>query len=262
MSEAQAATKQCPRCAETIKLEALVCHFCHQEFAVTHLGYCATCHRQVDVGSGSVCPTCGNEVTDVTTFSEPVAVSTAAPMQPAPAPAAGAAPGRGRSETTRVAMGAITAMVGGILVVIASFLPWFKYLTTVSGWDIFDGQTKLGGNPFLIEHMFSAAFNPLFTGLTTVILGVLAAATALVILISPRPPLPQRYAVPLPLVVLSVIVGIVLLAVTAANLSSYVIGGKGFGAEIGVLILPVGGLLALVGFISAINRPVSMWRVR
>ena len=87
-SEGSEQTKTCPRCAEHIKAEALVCHFCRQEFTVRHLGYCTTCHEQVDVGAGTTCPTCGKAVMDATTESEPVA----SPLtRPAPT-AAGVAP--------------------------------------------------------------------------------------------------------------------------------------------------------------------------
>jgi hypothetical protein len=214
----------------------------------------------VDVGAGSACPTCGSEVTDLTIQSQPVLVPASAAAQPA---SAAAQPASAISEIRRIAAWVIVAAAGGGLVAVASFLPWFGYARiTKTGWDIFDVQSKVG-NPFLVEHMFSSAFNPVFTGLTTLILGILAVVVAGIILVSPRPALPGKYSVPLVVVALATILGLAVFMVAFVNVGAYVVGNpRGYSLEIGLILLVIGGVLAMLGLVGAMQRPSSMWRGR
>jgi uncharacterized RDD family membrane protein YckC len=76
-------TRQCPVCAETIKVEAKVCRFCGTKFDVTRRGYCQTDHDTVDVDENGNCKLCGNPVIDAHVESSPIQESKPAAAMPA-----------------------------------------------------------------------------------------------------------------------------------------------------------------------------------
>ena len=57
-------TKRCVQCAESIKAEARICHFCGARFEVLVRGYCPQDHEQVPVDNRGRCSRCGSEVVD------------------------------------------------------------------------------------------------------------------------------------------------------------------------------------------------------
>jgi hypothetical protein len=154
---------------------------------------------------------------------------------------------------------AFFALAGGGLVVVSSFLPWIKYKTdllTFTGWDI---GSRIGDNA-LIVSVFRGGTVPMFGGLATVILGGVAAATAVLLLaLARRSEADRRPAQPV--VVLACVVGVIVAAAVSVNLISYLHDGYdlGFSIEYGLILLVAAGYFVLLGLTRAVGGP---WRWR
>ena len=81
-------------------------------------------------------------------------------------------------------------LAGGLTLVVATFLDWLHDGTTVTGWQLYDVQSKAGDNLWVIGDMFGDVFGvvyPFVTGLTTLVGGLVVIVLALVALVLPIP---------------------------------------------------------------------------
>lgn len=88
----QTQTKRCPRCAEDIKAEAVVCRYCGTEFTITRQGYCPSCHKAVQPTATDACPDCSGSLVDIHVESEPLNVSVPSVSPPTPGPTVAPSP--------------------------------------------------------------------------------------------------------------------------------------------------------------------------
>lgn len=90
------------------------------------------------------------------------------------------------SFSSRRGLGGVSALVGGILMVVSAFLPWLGYPSsgdTVTGWDTY--ALASGSAQWFTQDAFSAGgFSPGFTGLSVLIAGAVLVLLSLVMLLS------------------------------------------------------------------------------
>jgi hypothetical protein len=227
-----ATTRKCPRCAEENPLEALVCEHCHLDLtAVATATATQAAPAQAGVGTDG---------------ASPVVAPSTAPAMP--------------TWTAQTLLGMTIALVGGGLVIVASFLPWLRHPNvTLTGWDLVDSTPRGGGNPLLIMNAF-AEFDPMATGLTTVILGGLMAMLAVVVLVAPKQLPPSRAWVPDEVILIMVpIMGCAMLAAIFNVVSALSPNASAAGVEIeyGLFVLCAGVVVWLVGMLVEMSRPPS-----
>lgn len=92
---------------------------------------------------------------------------------------------RARRRRLRL-LGAALMLAGGLTLVGATFLDWLRDGTVVTGWELYDVQSKAGDNLWVIGDMFGGV-TPFVTGLTTLVSGLVVIVLALVALMLPIP---------------------------------------------------------------------------
>ena len=90
-----------------------------------------------------------------------------------------------KSRTTRVALGAV-ALLGGLLALVATFLPWLSAdtadggRTSITGWGGITGSSQIAGTNLNDVLNGVGSYRP---GLVGLILGVVAAIAGVVIMV-------------------------------------------------------------------------------
>ena len=160
--------KMCPRCAEDIRVEALVCRFCGAEFTTTKLGYCATCHHSVTPNDDVRCPACGSELLDLRTVSE--VLTPAEPAPPTPIATAGSAARRAEPSPVMAPTGRLREAIvpagkqriGYRLLSVSAGLLFALLLFSVIGLGV--ASTNTDPSPFTYWHKRSLGWATEFGG--------------------------------------------------------------------------------------------------
>jgi len=165
----------------------------------------------------------------------------------------------GKRSAGRI-VSAIIGLVGGVLVVVGTFLAWLSYgPMSFTGWDLYDARSKASANVFAIKEMFSG-WSPFFTGLTTLICGVVLIVVALLVLVLPGSRTPGSKEVNVGLGVVLTLITVLAVAPCLWNPFEWVMNGRdksfGVGIEtgVGLWLVLAGAIAALLGITSGLAR--------
>jgi|GEM_PF-1715982 len=168
------------------------------------------------------------------------------------------------SLTSRRGLGGFAALVGGALMIVSVFLPWFgSGGQTFSGWD--SVNPSLGdissageavetiadaGNFFDTPYFAADGFSPFFTGLSILIAGALLALIGLAMLASLRG---GAFRLPAAGQMVLLVLGIVVAVVGVTNLASLYATGPGtefLKPEYGLFLLTAGAVVGFFGVLA------------
>ena len=154
--------------------------------------------------------------------------------------------------TPRRRLGAVLVMVGGAAIAIASFLPWLGNGHDLTGWDVYTRRSAAGANPFLFRpDDWTDVSSYFFTGLTTMVVGVLLVVTAAVLLIAQGKPPPSTSIVWLALTLPAGLVVVAGLLVPLVNLLSAAV-GPGYAlvsVQYGLWVALAGAGVVIIGWV-------------
>ncbi len=163
-----------------------------------------------------------------------------------PGPGAPMPPGYGMpvaKKHTKLYLGSLLALLGGIVAVITSWLPWAgSFGVNITGWDIFNGADNLGQRFLQIVDG-----KPTFTALPMIIAGGLIVLLALLMLLSRK----KGWAAVTLILALGVLAMSVITMVSMKTLGS---GGISFGLSLqyGIYLLGAFGVVGVLGSIIAL----------
>jgi len=165
----------------------------------------------------------------------------------------------GKRSAGRI-VSAIIGLVGGALVVGGTFLDWLSYgPMSFTGWDLYDARSEASANVFAINEMFSG-WSPFFTGLTTLICGVVLIVVALLVLVLPGSRTPGSKEVNVGLGIVLTLITVLAVAPCLWNPFEWVMNGrdKSFGvgieAGVGLWLVLAGAIAALLGITNGLAR--------
>jgi hypothetical protein len=171
---------------------------------------------------------------------------------------AGAAPATvagGRSAVRLV--GGLLGVVGGAAVIVATFLEWFSgYWVNLSGWDVYDLRSEYDQNVLVVGDFFGEN-SPLFSGLVTLIVGVVIVLLALLLLALPGSKRAGARELNAGVAFLFVALASLLLIPGIVNLVSWLASDarEAADAAFGFYLVLIGGAVAWVGvLIAAIGK--------
>lgn len=180
----------CPQCGKENRDGAKFCVSCGSALPV--MG--TEPQRQTPLPPG-ISPPTAPQATPTSVPSPPPAQSTytGAAYQPTPPgqvtyPPGVAQPWVPRAQETkpraRVYVGAAVVILSGILILLSSFMPWARETgyyggESGTGWELLDTYNELEINPFFNDDLYD---KPLFSGLCSLIAGILIAAFGLLLL--------------------------------------------------------------------------------
>jgi hypothetical protein len=165
------------------------------------------------------------------------------------------------SLSSRRGLGGFAALIGGALMVVSVFLPWFSGEWTggesITGWDSVNTQisTISGTGDFFNTPFFAGdGFSPFFTGLSILIAGGLLCLISLAMLASLRGgafrlPGAGHFAL--------TVLGIIIVIVGVTDLASLYATGPGsefLKPEYGLFLLTAGALIGFFGIVGGAGK--------
>jgi hypothetical protein len=158
--------------------------------------------------------------------------------------------------SSRRGLGGFAALIGGALMIVSVFLPWFSGAeASYSGWDavVEDVTNVEGTGDFYISPAFGSGFSPFFTGLSVLIAGGLLVLIGVAMLFSLSG---GAFRLPGFWVFLLGLLALLIFIVGVTNLISLYATGDSdvWSPEWGLYLLTAGAAIGLLGVWVGISR--------